>query len=509
MKLRWSNPFCILGFVLLWRICLLIFTVQPIPANDAFLFDGGMANWLQHGQYINPSLEVAFPISSGKIFSLYPPVYQGALLIWMTLFGASAFSMIAMHLAMFAVDSLLALLILKSFFPAQTNYAWVALLFLGITFGDRPEDFAHAFGLYSLWLVTRQIAGTRHDARVAGGIVLTLLFALYTSIIVGTVYFGAGFLACALAWRFQRKNILLLPFPLVAILFAAIVYWVMQVHPLWWHGFLENARQTSVNEGFRVPHLVDLIKLIRVVPGFLLALLALPFIFAHREKLTAEPWLILAAGCLVMSAIILCLAMTLLSPDYVGYPFYLQIIIVAALLALVDQLFPAFKSGLRILVWGCVLLVSIRAVGMSTWGAACAWKNSYWQTRRELRTQLEPFEKSDAPVVLSSAYLYSAEEFGVKHPIHSDWYYDRALTGPDLDFQGMTKLRPPKLILTQFDYYRGFIDILNKLRQHPELVTVRVHDETGVRTPDSIPAMQRVVQHISWAPVIVDLDWKN
>ena len=51
--------------------------------------------------------------------------------------------------------------------------------------------------------------------------------------------------------------------------------------------------------------------------------------------------------------------------------------------------------------------------------------------------------------------------------------------------------------------------MLAKLRQHPELVTVQVRDETAVRTPDSIPAMQRVVQHISWAPVIVDLDWKN
>ena len=47
MKLNWRNPFFILGLVLLWRLALLIFTAQPIPANDAFIFDGGMANWLK------------------------------------------------------------------------------------------------------------------------------------------------------------------------------------------------------------------------------------------------------------------------------------------------------------------------------------------------------------------------------------------------------------------------------------------------------------------------------
>jgi hypothetical protein len=146
---------------------------------------------------------------------------------------------------------------------------------------------------------------------------------------------------------------------------------------------------------------------------------------------------------------------------------------------------------------------------MTTWGAACAWKNSYWQTQRQLRAELEPFTQSDAPVVISSAYLYSASEFGVKHPIHSDWYYDRGIKDPNLDIKAIIKLRPSKLVLTQFDYYRGFTDLLGRLRQHPELVSVQVRDQAAVRTPDSIPSMQRVVQHISWAPVIVDLDWKN
>ena len=108
MKLSWRNPFFILGLVLFWRVALLVFTAQPIPANDAFIFDGGVANWLKHGHYVNPCLEVGFPISSGQVFSIYPPVYQLALLVWMPVFGTSALSMMAMHLVMFAVGALLA-----------------------------------------------------------------------------------------------------------------------------------------------------------------------------------------------------------------------------------------------------------------------------------------------------------------------------------------------------------------------------------------------------------------
>ena len=73
----------------------------------------------------------------------------------------------------------------------------------------------------------------------------------------------------------------------------------------------------------------------------------------------------------------------------------------------------------------------------------------------------------------------------------------------------MERLRPPKLVLTQFDYYRTFEPLLARLRQHPELVSIALRDQAVVRTPDSIPLLRRVVQHISWAPVIVDLNWKN
>jgi hypothetical protein len=509
MKLNWRNPFFVLGLVLLWRVTLLVFTAQPLPANDAFIFDGGVANWLKTGHYVIPCMEIGYPISSGKVFSIYPPVYQIALLLWMPVFGISALSVMAMHLVMFAVAGILVVLIVRKFFPNETNYALLPLLLIGNTFTDRPEDLAHVFGLVSLWLVARQISNVRSNEWIDAGIILSLLLTLYTSVIVGAFYFGAGFLAVAAAWCSQRRKLFFIPFFVTAILFATIVFLVIEIRPMWWHGFLENGQKQSVTGGFHAPHVFDVVKLVRTAPVFLLALIFLPFAFSRRKQLAGEPWLFLAAGVLVMGWATLFLTMTLIAPDYVKYVVYGQVILAAGLLALAAKFFPHGKFPMRCLVFACVILVSIRAVGMTTWGAACAWKNSYWQTQKTLQTELKPFVNSNAPVVISSAFLYRAQAMGVQHPIHSDWYYDRVNYAPNAGFDGIVKLHPSKLVLTQFDYYRGFTGLLAKLRQHPELVSVTVRDETRIRTPDANPSLQRVVQHISWAPVIVDLAWKN
>jgi hypothetical protein len=509
VKFNWRDPLFVLGLVLLWRLSLFVFTAQPIPANDAYLFDGGVANWLKHGQYVNPCLERAFPISSGQVFSLYPPLYQLALLLWATLFGMSTLSIIGMHLMMFACGAVTVVLLVRRFFPADIHYGLAAALLLIFTFNDRPEDLAHFFGLLSLWLVATLISRPSLELPVLCGLSLVLLLTLFTSIIVGAVYFGAGFLACAAAWWFQRRTLLFAPFFAAALLFVAIVCWVIEIHPLWWQGFLENSRKTPAVAGFRVPNVMDVFKLMRASPVFLLSVAVFPWIYSHRKKLLPETWLFLVTGAFLMGLITLILSMTEISPNYVGYTLYLQIILAAGMLALAGRLCPPGWVWPQVLLVSCVLLVSIRAIAMTTWGVACAWKNSYWHTQEELRTELAPFEKSDAPVVVSSAFLYTASELGVRHPIHSDWFYDRLVTAPDADFQGMIHLRPSKLVLVQFDYYRGFIGLLNELRQHPELVSVQVRNLSELRVPDSIPSLQRAIQHISWAPVIVDLDWKS
>ena len=142
--------------------------------------------------------------------------------------------------------------------------------------------------------------------------------------------------------------------------------------------------ETIVMGGFHAPHVLDVIKLIRTAPVFLVALIFLPFAFARRKRDRIARKLVMSLGGRFFDGLgDLFLTMTLIAPDYVRYVVYAQIILAAGLLALAAKLFPEEKSPILILV--CVILVSIRAVGMTTWGAACAWKNSYWQTQRLCR----------------------------------------------------------------------------------------------------------------------------
>jgi hypothetical protein len=506
------NPFFIFGIVLVWRVLLLIFTAQPIPGNDAFGYDGGVVNFLLTGRYCNPSLAVVFPISGTEVYATYPPLYQGALLVWMKLFGTSVISAMALHLALFAVSGFLTLTIIRKFFPSAASYAVVALLFFGFTFDDRPEGLAYIFGLGALGLVARQISEDRFNAGTAAGLLLSLLLALYTSVIVGAYFFAIGFLACATACLWRRKIYWFVPFIMTAVLFTVITFCIAKVEPRWWAGFMESARQQSVlTTGLHAPHVEDIIKLIRTAPVFLVGLALLPLVIIRHKEIFSQrsAWLALVVGIFIVGWALLVASVTLLAPTYVNYAIFTQIILAAGLLALAQKYFPERERLLRAAVLGCALLVSVRAVGMTTWGAACAWKNSYRSSQAVLHKELEPFVTSDQTVLVSSAFLYEAAGLGVKNAINSDWYFDHAKWTNNAQIYRLTQLQPPKLLLTQFDYYRSFVAPLEQLRQHPELVEIRVRNQATIPAPDAIPLLQRVVQHISWAPVIVDLDWKK
>jgi len=509
MKFKLRNQLLIFGLVLLWRVTLLVFTAQPIPANDAFFYDGAVVNWLRHGHYFNPAIAGLFPISGTQVFAGYPPGYQVAVLLWMSVFGTSVISAMALHLTLFGASGLLVLVIVKKFFPAGASYAIVALLFFGMTFGDRPEDLAHLLGLVVLLLVVRNLDG-RGGWKPAAVVALLLLAALYTSPVSAAFYFGIGLTMVALAWGAHRQAIVFLPFVMAAAMFAVIIFAIVRLEPLWWQGFMEVARQQSVvTAGFHRPRGLDILKLVRTAPVFLLALGLVPFALSRWKEFAGDAWLRLTAGIFVAGWGLIVADLTLLSAQYIGYVLFSQIILAAGLLVLVEKYLPARHRQFQLLILGCVALVSVRAVGMTTWGAACAWKNSCGRTHAALRAELEPFTRTSTPVFISSAYLYGAMEFGVQNPIYADWYFNHATWTNHAELNGLIRFKPTKLVLTQFDYYRSFVPVLEQLRQHPELVEFTVRDQAAVRTPDSIPALQRVVQHISWAPVMVDLAWKN
>jgi hypothetical protein len=302
---------------------------------------------------------------------------------------------------------------------------------------------------------------------------------------------------------------LFFPYVGAAVGFGLITASIAHFTPLYWHGFLENARQTPVlSIGFHRPQPVEVVKLIRTAPVFLLVAVLLPVLVPRIRKLPLEPWLCLFGGVFIMGSILLMADMVLLAPNYVMYVLLIQVILAAGLIRISGVLFPGKSRFVSVAVLGCALLLSVRAAGMSTWGVLCAMHNSYGQTRQTLKTELEPFSQTNAPVIISSPFLYSALEFGVRHPIHFDWYFDRVSPDRDADYESLVSMRPTKIIVTQFDYYRSFVSVEQRLRNHPELVEVRVRNDAIIKPPDASPSLQRVVQHISWAPVIVDLDWK-
>jgi hypothetical protein len=102
----------------------------------------------------------------------------------------------------------------------------------------------------------------------------------------------------------------------------------------------------------------------------------------------------------------------------------------------------------------------------------------------------------------------------MRHPqirtLHEDWLHraDDHRAGLNGDTRALLTIKPRELILTQYDFYRRFEKPVAELQAQPEIVAVKIVNTAKIPSPDSIHSMQRVVQHISWAPVIVELDWK-
>jgi hypothetical protein len=510
VKFSIRNPVLGLGLVVLWRLALLVFTAQPVPANDAFFYDGPVVNWLLHGHYCNPPIGDLFPISRSEVFSAYPPLYQAGLLCWMTLFGTSVISAMAFHVALFAVAGGVMIFILKKYFPAANGLALAPLLLLAFTFDDRPDAQAHLFGLLAIFLALKCL-NEPTAWQSAALLVFALLGALFSACVTGALYFGAGFLMLLLAWRRGAGVGMFLPFFAAAGIFFCVVLAIAKLEPRWWAGFMENAsQQTVASVGLRIPQLGDLLKLVRTLPVFVLALFLLPLLVLRWRDLCPrrESWLVLTAGIFVLGWGAIVADLTLLSPQYVGQLVYLQVLLAAGLLALLPEMSPRRPKSFCVPVLAaCVLLISIRAVGMCTWGAVCAVKNSRSDSEAIVRRELLASSASPAPVLVSSAYLYSAATVAVTNVVYADWYFDHAHWTNNADVIGLMRVRPQKLVLTQFDFYRSFAVPLEKLRLRPGVVVIAVRDATRVRTPDSMPSLQRVVQHISWAPVVVDLQW--
>jgi hypothetical protein len=205
---------------------------------------------------------------------------------------------------------------------------------------------------------------------------------------------------------------------------------------------------------------------------------------------------LLAAGCV-----------SVVTPNWVVAAIYFQPLLVGLFLASLETLTMGRLSimGTALVAVLPACLAAIRAVGMSTWGVACAADVSYGSAIQQVRAELQGISPG-TKVVLSSAYLYEAARATNGFWIHED--YPTAPKSGESFADSMRRLKVRELILTQFDYYRRYQPVLEELRAGSDPVGIKVVDSAHVRSPDGYRKLRQVLQHISWAPIIVVLDWK-
>jgi hypothetical protein len=517
IKRALQQPGVVLWAVFLWKIALLVLTAQPVPSNDAYFYDGAVVNFLLHGKYCNPSLALALPISGLDVFCAYPPLYQVILWAWMSLFGTSVIAAMALHVILFGVY----LAILFASFRRLSLPPWAlnagSAFVLVITFHDRPDSLAHVFGMAAVYCWIRSchaLGKPPHSGHSAWSWAMTgfAVLSLCTGLQIGALYFlllGIGMLA---ARYINRAAIPWAPLVALVLIPVTLIARVVFGFPHLWAGFLEHARQTPALSGWRIPKLGETLKAVRTVPGILATGIGLlysirmcvPARNAGKEML----WTV-ALTCTLAALVMTFASMFVLTANAVSFSAYLQPLAVACYLGMVVPLFSASGMGrltIRLFI-GLAALGSIRAIGMTTWGIACARDVSQRSAIHRVRAEVQRIGKDQA-AVFSGAYLHEAAPYADFRWIHSDWLAPAKKGENDFDRKALIRVKPVKLLLTQFDYYRRYQPVLESLKSQPDIVAVEIIDTARVPPPDSIKSLQRVVQHISWAPIIVNLTWK-
>jgi hypothetical protein len=486
---------------LAWKVGLLLFTAQPVPSNDSFFYDGPVVNYLLHGRYSNPSLAMVLPISGNEVFCAYPPLHQFVLLGWMKPFGTSALAAMWLQVLLVSAYALVVWRILRQLQVPAVAINFAGLFLFGLTFHDRPDTLAHVMGVLA---VLATIRGWPGPAAVF------LVLAFGTSLQIGATYaLWVAQLVVAGVWLRQIK------FPWAAAVaflgtLGGLVALVKFGYPHLWSGFQEHVAITPSVTGWRVPRVDELLKVVRTTPGIFLVTIGLGWAIAtgmiSRDNLTSSPQMVVALCGTSTALAVIAGCLLILTPNTVHVANYLQPPIVGCFLAAALGRFGGmnFRKAHWVAFSAAVLLVSIRAVGLTTWGVVCARDVGYPQAMSRVRNELDVVSPS-SKVLVSAAFLYEAARYTNFTWLHSDWPAIPA-SGP-WEAKALMKLQPAKLLLTQFDYYRRYQNVLNELRAASPRVEVRVINAAHVQPPDARPSLQKVLQHLSWAPVVVDFTW--
>jgi len=507
MKRLLERPGIVFLLVIIWKAVLLLTVAQPIPANDAFFYDGPVVHLLNHGGYFNPSIAQSRPLSGTEFFSAYPPLYQLTLLAWMTVFGTGVLSAMWCHLVLFSGFALTVLAIFRRLkVPAKlANLA--GLFLLAITFDDRPDGLACLLGTFGIYALTRWLGGARGWAWLAA---LFAVLTFCTSLQIGALYSFWIFLGFVAGGKISRARSPLGAIVTMVLIPPALAATVRFGFPQCWAGFLENVHGNASLTGLRVPHFDEWLKAFRNVPAVFLLAALLPATATGRRWLRElKTWgaeeIFFAAGLIAgLGFTFACLFVV--AANWLIVVNYFQPVLVGLFLLLAARKFPEILRARAVQI--CLVLVvglmAVRAIGLSTWGVVCSANDSYASVRQRVAAELDSVPPH-ANVLLSCAYLYEADRHTNGNWIHEDYAPLRA-EGEDYAL-ALSRLRAAKLVLTQFDYYRRYQRVLDELRAAGG-VQITVTNLAHVHAPESYGRLQKVLQHVSWAPVIVDLDWK-
>jgi hypothetical protein len=339
-----------------------------------------------------------------------------------------------------------------------------------------------------------------------------LLLTFATSLQIGAIYsLWAALLIFGTSWWQKVKFPWVAAGTLVGVLLTLVAL-VKFVHPQWWAGFQEHVRVTPSITGLRVPRVDDLLKVVRTAPGIILVMIGLGWLTLSgslsRERLRGSlPMLVTLSGTLAALGLMSgCLFV--LTPNTIHIAGYLQPVIVGSFLAA-----EIARVGRPTLRWkqltpflAGALLVSVRAIGLTTWGVACANDVSYTTARSRVSSELDSIP-SGSTVFVSAAFLYETARRTNVTWLHSDWPAPASEAGWEL--HALENLKPAKLILTQFDYYRRYETVLADFQRIHPGIEIRTTNVAQVRPPDASRSWQKIVQHVSWAPVVVDFTWRE